>query len=76
MLGKQIIWVGMHYVSKAVKDLIVFFDRQTALGSKSHFVVAIYPLLVRDPNELVDETSCPSFRTYQTDRTLESCSCE
>ena len=76
MLGKQIIWVGMHQVSKAVKDIIVFFDRQTALGSKIHFVVAIYPLLVRDPNELVNEVSGLSFRTHLIVRPLESCSCK
>ena len=66
----------MHQISKAVNYIIVLFDRQTALGSKMEFVVAIYPLLVRDPNELVDETFGPSFWTHWIARPLESCSCK
>ena len=76
MLGEQIIRVGIHWVSKAVKDLIVLFACQTALGSKMHLIVAIYPLLVRDPNELINEASSPSFWTHRIDHPLESCSCK
>ena len=74
MLGKHIIWVGMHQVSNAVKDLIVLFDCQTALGSKMLFVIVIYALLVRDLNELTNEVSGSSFQTHRIARLLESCS--
>ena len=64
----------MHQVSKAFNNLIVLFDCHTALGSKMDFVVVIYPLLVRDPNELVDEAPDPSFRTHRIASPLGSSS--
>jgi hypothetical protein len=75
-LGKQIIWVRVHQFFKAIKNLIVLFDRQTTLGSKIHFVIAVYPLLVRNLNEFINEASGPSLRAHQIACPLEPFSCK
>ena len=51
----------MHYFTKAVKDLIVLFDRQVTFSSEMEFVVTIDPLLVRSLDKLFDKVSGPSF---------------